>query len=214
MENTGPKRSKRSWLGRWRSKGKEAAPANDTTQSLAEATKSSLRQNDPLLSETKQPTIEQNQPKPTIVEDLWHAAYQSLGEDEKSRLDSIPGDLLQGSHNDHSAVKPPISTVLEDVIVTVETQFKVRKMKNDTSRVRKAAKGILDTAYSMQSFIGSIAAADPTGHAATAWAVVSLGLKVSNLPSVYLYLALCLLLYNNLVGPERFCASRRAVCDL
>ncbi|KAJ5725148.1 uncharacterized protein N7483_006505 [Penicillium malachiteum] len=150
----GGKRGKRSLFGRWRSKVKEDAPANSTIRI------DTMIGNEPSA-------IGGHQPKPGIVEDLWQAAYESLAQDEKSRLDSIPKYLLEGSRNNHCAGKSAISTVLENVISTV----------------RKAAKAILDTAYSMQSFIGSIVAADPTGHAASAWAVVSLGLKLTHTDS-------------------------------
>ncbi|KAJ5712977.1 uncharacterized protein N7483_010158 [Penicillium malachiteum] len=102
--------------------------------------------------------------------DLWETAYRSLKHEERSILDAIRNE---------NASAMAISAVLEDIITTIETQFEIREKRNDTSKIRKAAKHILDIACSTQSSVASIAAADPISHAATAWAIVSLGLKVN-----------------------------------
>ncbi|KAL4794225.1 hypothetical protein BDV19DRAFT_390500 [Aspergillus venezuelensis] len=86
--------------------------------------------------------------------DFWEIAYQSMSEDEQSSLRA-----LRTRRGDES-----ISAVLDDTITTVEAQFQIRQLKDN---------------FSSETITG-IAAVDPTGHASSAWAVVSLGLRIAH----------------------------------
>ncbi|KAL4963600.1 uncharacterized protein BDV14DRAFT_201791 [Aspergillus stella-maris] len=101
--------------------------------------------------------------------DFWEIAYQSMSEDEQSSLNALRYRRGNGS----------ISAVLDDTITTVEAQFEIRQLKDNSSSVRRATKAILDAAFSAKEIIAGITAVDPTGHASSAWAVVSLGLKIA-----------------------------------
>ncbi|RAH71407.1 WD40 repeat domain-containing protein, partial [Aspergillus aculeatinus CBS 121060] len=102
-------------------------------------------------------------------EDFWEIAFRSLDQNEQSQLRSV-----HDGPDDTS-----LAAVLQDTVHVVETQFQIRKLRDDEHRIRRGAKCILNSAISVRDAISGIVAADPTGHASAAWAIVSLGLKMA-----------------------------------
>ncbi|KAH8429200.1 uncharacterized protein LDX57_006869 [Aspergillus melleus] len=168
------RKGKIHWPKRWSSKKKQDYGSENGTNADPDNANN-------IVPEPDKTTIPHEDEETTDRDssNLWQVAYESLDQDERSQLDSIRHGVPEEHRDNQHSEDPFISIWLQDTIRTIETQFEVRKAKEDTSRVRRAAKGILDTACSMQSVVGSIAAADPSGHAASAWAVVSLGLTMT-----------------------------------
>ncbi|RAH46751.1 WD40 repeat domain-containing protein [Aspergillus brunneoviolaceus CBS 621.78] len=94
-----------------------------------------------------------------FAEDFWEIAFRSLDQNEQSRLRSV-----HDGPDDTS-----LAAVLQGTVHVVETQFQIRKLRDDEHRIRRAAKCTLNSAISVRDAISGIVAADPTGHASAAW---------------------------------------------
>lgn len=106
---------------------------------------------------------------------LWQAAFSQL-EDDKKRL--LTTGLPTENVNRGSDTAPPnIEIALDTVIETVQEQYEIRRLKNDNG-LYKMAKQIFEAASSLRQSISAVVACDPTGHASTAWSIVSVGLMV------------------------------------
>jgi hypothetical protein len=107
---------------------------------------------------------------------IWQAAYDQLNEEQKRNL------LTNNSASDRSdngeATTPDIESTLNTVIDTVKKQHEIRKLKKQDSWLGDGPQKILSVVLSLQENISAVIACDPTGHASSAWAVVSLGLTV------------------------------------
>ncbi|BCS01057.1 uncharacterized protein AKAW2_51398A [Aspergillus luchuensis] len=108
---------------------------------------------------------------------LWQEAYKSL--DEKQRQNINPVEVHKQSSDNHDVDANPVRKALDDVIQTVKAQYEMRMSKRGDSQLRDAASKILTATLSCKDIISAIVAFDPTGHASSAWTVVSLGLTMT-----------------------------------
>ncbi|OJJ72571.1 hypothetical protein ASPBRDRAFT_54389 [Aspergillus brasiliensis CBS 101740] len=103
--------------------------------------------------------------------DLWQVAFDSLDPRQKHWL----------SKEEQSPIK-----VIQEVISETEnkyTEYKrkelsIRRRDGGEIKVREIAQNILASALSAQQTINAIVSFDPSGHASSAWAIVSLGLTM------------------------------------
>jgi hypothetical protein len=72
---------------------------------------------------------------------------------------------------------PPTSLLISEVIQLTEEQYKNFRQNIDR-KLRGSSQKIINAALSFKDIIGAVAASDPTHHAASVWAIVSLGLTV------------------------------------
>ncbi|OJI81247.1 hypothetical protein ASPTUDRAFT_58544 [Aspergillus tubingensis CBS 134.48] len=108
---------------------------------------------------------------------LWQEAYKSL--DEKQRQNINPVEVHKQSSDNHDVDANPARKTLDDVIQTVKAQYEIRMSKRGDTQLRDAASKILTATLSCKDIISAIVAFDPTGHASSAWTVVSLGLTMT-----------------------------------
>lgn len=116
---------------------------------------------------------EENSPTPNNP-GLWEEAFSQLEYNDQVALISNPTNATDNDEPTSSGLED----VLDKVIETVKTQSEIRKLKCDT-RISEGARTILNAALALQSNISALVASDPTGHASSVWAVISLGLTVS-----------------------------------
>ncbi|GAB1211518.1 hypothetical protein ATERTT37_000641 [Aspergillus terreus] len=107
--------------------------------------------------------------------DLWKSAFDQLGQEER--------DALQTSHVP-SSTTDALSNVIEATKEKYEEYqekggIRVRKSTGEEVNIRKVARRIIDATLSFKEVISAGVACDPTGHAASAWAIVSLGLTMA-----------------------------------
>jgi hypothetical protein len=69
--------------------------------------------------------------------------------------------------------------LIDEVIWLTEEQYRQNQQKADKKLMASCHK-IINAALSFNDIISAVAAFDPTQHAASAWAIVSLGLTVCN----------------------------------
>ncbi|CAI7584165.1 unnamed protein product [Penicillium crustosum] len=108
--------------------------------------------------------------------DLWQAAFQQLDVKHKSALMTKWSDPGNGTKST-DATGLDIKIALDKVIDTVKEQYEIGKLKDEKKWLNGAPQKILGAVLALQSNISAIVACDPTGHAASAWAVISLGLS-------------------------------------
>ncbi|KAL3260405.1 hypothetical protein ABHI18_004610 [Aspergillus niger] len=122
---------------------------------------------------TKDDRVVANAESPTLQRvNLWEVAGENLDENDRKAL----------GLEDPS----PITDALERVIKTTEEKYreykegglKIRKRDGGHINVRDSAKNIILHALQTQDIVTKLAAFDPTGHASTAWSVVSIGLSM------------------------------------
>ncbi|GAA85197.1 hypothetical protein AKAW_03311 [Aspergillus luchuensis IFO 4308] len=106
----------------------------------------------------------------TSPKDLWQVAFDSLDPKQKHWL---------------SKEKTP-TEIIRDVIGETKSKYTEYKKKELTIRrhnggeikVREIAQNILASALNAQQIITAVASFDPSGHASSAWTIVSLGLTM------------------------------------
>jgi hypothetical protein len=114
--------------------------------------------------------------QPLTLKDLWSAAYDQLGDEEREVLSTV-----QNSTTPSDPENPPQTTLLiSEVIHLTEKQYENFQQRAD-GRLRDSSHKVINAALSFKDIIGAVAASDPTHHAASAWAIVSLGLTVCKL---------------------------------
>jgi hypothetical protein len=110
----------------------------------------------------------------SMPEDLWSAAYGQLGDEERRVLSEIQlSTTLNGKGNPQQT-----ALLINEVIQLTERQYEDFQQRVN-GRLRESCQNIINAALLFKDVIGAVAASDPTNHAASAWAVVSLGLTVS-----------------------------------
>ncbi|KAL2827985.1 quinon protein alcohol dehydrogenase-like superfamily [Aspergillus cavernicola] len=132
---------------------------------------------------------EQRLGDPSSIEDLdgrdrWQTAYGELTQDERVILSRE--DSRAGVHSREESCRPQIREVLDDVIRETKGRYG-EYLKGDTFTqqpgngidIRATAQKILKSVLSCQDVINKITTFDPTGHAASAWGIVSLGLTMA-----------------------------------
>ncbi|KAL4744254.1 hypothetical protein BDW72DRAFT_188952 [Aspergillus terricola var. indicus] len=108
------------------------------------------------------------------LEDLWSAAYEQLGDEERKALSTIQ---LSATPNYREESRQTV-LLINEVIQLTEKQYEDFQQRVD-GRFRKCCQKIINAALSFKDIVGAVAASDPTTHAASAWAVVSLGLTIA-----------------------------------
>jgi hypothetical protein len=108
--------------------------------------------------------------------DLWQKAYDQLDEEERRVLSAIQVTVnLVNKEN-----KAETRVLIDEVIhLTKEDYEEYQQKANGTFRT--SSRKIINAALSFKDIIKAVAAFDPTQHAASAWAIVSLGLTVCNI---------------------------------
>lgn len=138
------------------------------------------------LAHASQSSTAQSQAENRLLpEDLWQAAFDQL--DKKERLILQQGNtsaLTNQNGENHSGTTGLVNEVIEKTKEQYEEYLRGGiKIKNSTGEdidLRKVSRNIIDAALSFKEIISAVVSFDPTGHAASAWAVVSLGLTVSH----------------------------------
>ena len=116
-----------------------------------------------------------------FTRDLWQCAYEKLGQEDPNALFILDNN----KKNMHSLQK---ETKVEEVIQVTENRYKKCqqgswKFQRSTGKdivPREIARKIFNAAFCFKDVIGAGVGLDPTQHAASAWAVVSLALNVSH----------------------------------
>jgi hypothetical protein len=72
-----------------------------------------------------------------------------------------------------------INALISEVIQITEEQYEKHQQKANGT-LRGSCQKIINAALSFKDIVSAVAAFDPTQHAASAWAIVSLGLTVCN----------------------------------
>ncbi|KAL2835993.1 hypothetical protein BJX68DRAFT_260056 [Aspergillus pseudodeflectus] len=148
------------------------SPNADAQVKQVEAAKDDSTTNSQLLATPGKSSFPADQStQSSMPEDLWSAAYEQLGEDEQRVLSEIQ---LSKTSNDE---ENPHHTALliNEVIQLTEKQYEDFQQKVNR-RLRESCQNIINAALSFKDIISAVAASDPTNHAASAWAVVSLRL--------------------------------------
>ncbi|KAJ5895331.1 hypothetical protein N7495_007022 [Penicillium taxi] len=118
---------------------------------------------------------------PVAPQDLWQCAFSQLDQKDRDILKHNPGWTNRGEG------RSPVIDEINNVIKTTEKKYKEYKEKSgipihwlteEEIDLRKVAGKIIDAALSFKGVIDAGVACDPTGHATSAWAVVSLGLNM------------------------------------
>ncbi|KAJ5701263.1 hypothetical protein N7488_008811 [Penicillium malachiteum] len=121
--------------------------------------------------------------QPENPPDLWQCAFSQMDHEEQNVLLKHYPALTNRDENDLRVID-----AIDDVIDTTKKRYeeyqkeggiRIRRSSGEDIDLRKVAGRIIDAAFSCKEVISSGVACDPTGHAAGAWAAVSLGLTVS-----------------------------------
>ncbi|KAF7587085.1 hypothetical protein BBP40_007724 [Aspergillus hancockii] len=123
-------------------------------------------------------------PDPPVLRDLWQSAYDRLDPREQHILSTISIPTQLGSSKIGNS---PTAGIIDRVIQTTEEQYekhrdrglKIRRSTGEDIDLRRLSHKIINAALSFKTAIDAVVALDPTNHAASAWAVVSLGLTMS-----------------------------------
>lgn len=120
----------------------------------------------------------------SLSEDLWKSAYDELKPEEQVILSTVQVSAESESEESFSQA----GHIINGVIQITENQYKeyqqggikIHRSTGEVIDIRRVSRKILDAALSFKDVITAVVAFDPTHHAASAWAVVSLGLTVSH----------------------------------
>ncbi|KAJ5275561.1 hypothetical protein N7505_004106 [Penicillium chrysogenum] len=114
-----------------------------------------------------EPVIDTLQPK-----DLWEDAYNQLDKEQQQIL-------LRTTNSPMSMDKKAgLKELINGIIKTTKVEYEAHRQKSDNT-LRNTSRKIINTLLSYEEYISAAVGLDPTKHAASAWEVVSLGLKSS-----------------------------------
>ncbi|CAG8112978.1 unnamed protein product [Penicillium olsonii] len=107
-------------------------------------------------------------------QDLWTIAFDKLDAEQQAILSEVKP---QTKSRDQQC---PIETknVVDEVVDLTTERYRQFQIKA-SGRFHKSSRRILDAALSFKEVIGAAAGLDPTQHAASVWAMVSLGLTMT-----------------------------------
>ncbi|KAF9883980.1 hypothetical protein FE257_002421 [Aspergillus nanangensis] len=151
---------------------------SDQVKPLAEVP-SPVAPESPSVCEASKETPE-NPPPP---EDLWQSAYDRLGPKEQRVLSAT---TMPTQAETMSNEKSPTAAIIDQVIQTTEEQYekyqsktlKIRRAGGEDIDLRNFSHKMINAALSFKHVVDAVVSLDPTGHAASAWTVVSLGLTI------------------------------------
>ncbi|KAE8362697.1 WD40 repeat-like protein [Aspergillus caelatus] len=118
------------------------------------------------------------------LQDLWQSAYDQLDQKEQQILSTLAiSTHSESNENGCSQTELMIEKVIERTKQQYESYqnggLKIQRSTGEYIDLRKLSRNIIDAALSFKDIIGAVVAYDPTHHAASAWAVVSLGLTMA-----------------------------------
>ncbi|KAJ5697656.1 hypothetical protein N7488_011340 [Penicillium malachiteum] len=112
--------------------------------------------------------------------DLWQRAFDKLEPQKQQLIQSILIPESTDSIDSSDAnIDPSVVNrlkALNGVIETVKTQYQIDQQK---SKIKEPTQKIIKSVLSFQDLIQAAMAFDPTGHATSVWAIVSLGLTMT-----------------------------------
>lgn len=120
-----------------------------------------------------------------LQQDLWPSAFDQLHPKEKDNLSQTR--VSASPSNTDNGNLSQTTVLIDEVIKITEWRYKeyqqggikIKRSTGEDVDLRKLSQKIIDAALSFKDIISTAAGFDPTNHAASAWAVVSLGLTVS-----------------------------------
>ncbi|GFN21443.1 WD40 repeat-like protein [Aspergillus tubingensis] len=101
---------------------------------------------------------------------FWQMAYDELTESDPNSIAVLSGTKSQDVGNARTR------EMLDEVVKATKAQYQEKEGKDG---IRATADKILNSVLSFQDVVDNIAKFDPTGYASSAWAIVSLGLKMA-----------------------------------
>ncbi|KAK6837171.1 hypothetical protein RU639_001381 [Aspergillus parasiticus] len=108
----------------------------------------------------------------SLQEKLCCEAFESLPEDRKQYL------RVNDGCSTVDAIKDVTNTIEQKYKEWMEGGLKIRRRDGNDFNVRDSAEKILNCALQAKDLISKAVSFDPTGHASTAWSIVSLGLTM------------------------------------
>jgi hypothetical protein len=120
---------------------------------------------------------------PSTHRDLWKSAYDQLDPEERDILSNVqPTYQLENDGKNRSQTV----AIIDGVIQITEEQYKqyqqgglkIQRSTGEDIDLRKLSRKIINAALSFKDIVNTVVSFDPTHHAASAWAVISLGLSV------------------------------------
>ncbi|KAL3431437.1 hypothetical protein BDV09DRAFT_150739 [Aspergillus tetrazonus] len=117
---------------------------------------------------------------PPTKPDLWQRAFDDLRPEDQQLIMSISmrscnKKIECSDENNNSATMSRLRT-LSELVETVKIQYQIDQ---ENSRIKEPAQRIVRAVLNFQDSIQKALAIDPTGHATSVWAIVSLGLTVT-----------------------------------
>lgn len=114
--------------------------------------------------------------------DLWQIAYEALSDSDRQTLLAVRQLIRTDDHDGHTKTLG----IVDEVIRLTKEQYenyqkggiKIKQGEKDIN-FRHVAHKILDATLSFKDIVNAIVMFDPTGHAASAWTIVSLGLTMT-----------------------------------
>ncbi|KAB8238953.1 YVTN repeat-like/Quino protein amine dehydrogenase [Aspergillus alliaceus] len=107
-------------------------------------------------------------------QDLWQIAYDQLDEEKQRILLTVKVTANPIDKENRTRTEDLIG----EVIHLTKEQYE-KYQQNANQRTRTCFRNILNAVLSFKDIIGTAATLDPTQHAASAWAIVSLGLTMT-----------------------------------
>ncbi|KAL4990417.1 hypothetical protein BDW68DRAFT_175125 [Aspergillus falconensis] len=95
-----------------------------------------------------------------------------LGDKERTILSTISVSTTSNDNDEH----PQALASISEVIRLTEEQYERSRVDR---RIRESSQRIINAALSFKDIISAVATSDPTNHAVSAWAIVSLGLTIA-----------------------------------
>ena len=110
--------------------------------------------------------------------DLWQRAFDVLEPKEQQLIQSILIPESNSIDSSNVIINPGVMDrlmALNGVVEAVKTHYKIDQQK---SKIKEPTQKIIKAVLGFQDLIQAAVAFDPTGHATSVWAIVSLGLTV------------------------------------
>ena len=127
-----------------------------------------------LVEQSDSSIIGQRQPVPTSKRrDLWEEAFKKLDDDKKQSLSTIK------KTSGVDAVQEVADLTEKKYAEYQKGGWKVPHSKGKSVNIRDQAKNVLTSILRFKKLIDTGVAFDPTGHASSAWAILSLGLQMT-----------------------------------
>ncbi|KAA8642420.1 uncharacterized protein ATNIH1004_011364 [Aspergillus tanneri] len=112
--------------------------------------------------------------EPFKPQDLWQTAYDQLDEEKRRILSTVR--VTANPIDKESRTRTEV--LISEVIRLTKEQYE-EFQQNGNGKFRTSSRKIINAALSFKDIIAVVAAFDPTQHAASAWAIVSLGLMMT-----------------------------------